>query len=51
MGEHKNIPEGVLILGIPAKYARELTEAELEHIVTSAEGYFERALEHKQSIV
>ena len=50
VGEHKDIPEGVLILGIPAKYARELTEAELEHIVSSAEGYYERALEHKKSI-
>jgi carbonic anhydrase/acetyltransferase-like protein (isoleucine patch superfamily) len=50
VGEHKDIPEGVLMLGIPAKYARELTEAELEHIVTSAEGYYERALEHKKSI-
>jgi carbonic anhydrase/acetyltransferase-like protein (isoleucine patch superfamily) len=50
IGEHKDIPGGVLMLGIPAKYARELTEAELEHIVTSAEGYYKRALEHKQSI-
>ena len=50
VGEHKDIPEGVLMLGIPAKYARELTEAELEHIVTSAEGYYERAQEHKKSI-
>ena len=50
VGEHKNIPEGVLIVGIPAKYVRELTEAELEHIVTSAEGYYERALEHMNSI-
>jgi carbonic anhydrase/acetyltransferase-like protein (isoleucine patch superfamily) len=49
VGEHKNIPEGVLILGIPAKYVRELTEAELEHIVSSAEGYYERSLEHKNS--
>src|SRR5207247_8753050 len=50
VGEHKNIPEEVLILGIPAKYARELTEAELEHIVTRAEGYYERSLERKKSI-
>ncbi len=50
VGEHKSIPEGVLILGIPAKYVRELTEAELEFIVTRAEGYYERSLEHKQSI-
>ncbi len=50
VGERKNIPEGVLILGIPAKYVRELTEVELENIISRAEGYYERALEHKQSI-
>src|SRR6266581_3602140 len=50
VGEHKDIPEGVLMLGIPAKYARELTEVELENIVSRAEGYYERALEHKKSI-
>jgi len=49
VGERKNIPQGVLAVGIPAKYSRELTEAELQHIVTSAEGYYERALEHKNS--
>ena len=51
VGEQKNIPEGVLILGIPAKYVRELTEAELEHIVSSAAGYYERSLEHKKSVI
>jgi len=50
VGERKNIPEGVLILGLPAKVVRELTEAELELIVTRAESYYERSLEHKQSI-
>jgi gamma-carbonic anhydrase len=50
VGERKNIPEGVLVVGIPAKFARELTVAELEHINTSAAGYYERALEHKKSI-
>ncbi len=38
------------MLGIPAKYVRELTEAELENIVSRAEEYYERALEHKKSI-
>ena len=50
VGEHKDIPEGVLMLGIPAKYARELTKAELENLVTSAEEYYERAQNHKKSI-
>lgn len=51
VGERKNIPEGVLVVGVPAKFARELTETELEHINTSAAGYYERALEHKKSIM
>ena len=50
IGEHKDISEGVLMLGIPAKYARELTEAELENLVTSAEEYYERALQHKKLV-
>jgi carbonic anhydrase/acetyltransferase-like protein (isoleucine patch superfamily) len=50
VGERKDIPEGVLMLGIPAKYARELTEAELENLVTTAEEYYERALQHKKSV-
>jgi len=49
VGEHKDIPEGVLMLGIPAKFARELTEVELENIVSGAEEYYARALEHKKS--
>ncbi|MGZ3616354.1 MAG: gamma carbonic anhydrase family protein, partial [Ktedonobacteraceae bacterium] len=50
VGEHMDIPEGVLMLGMPAKYARKLTEAELENLVTSAEEYYERAQNHKKSI-
>jgi carbonic anhydrase/acetyltransferase-like protein (isoleucine patch superfamily) len=50
VGEHKNVPEGVLMLGLPAKYARELTEAELDNLVTTAEEYYERALQHKKSL-
>ncbi len=49
VGEHKNIPEGVLVVGVPAKFARALSEAELEHIITSAAGYYERAREHRES--
>ena len=50
VGEHKDTPGGVLMLGIPAKYARELTNVELENIVSGAEEYYERSLEHKKSI-
>ena len=46
VGEHKSLPEGVLALGIPAKVARELKEAELEHLKESADGYYERGREH-----
>ena len=49
IGERKSIPEGVLAVGIPAKVRRELTPEEREHIITSAEGYYERALEHKKA--
>jgi carbonic anhydrase/acetyltransferase-like protein (isoleucine patch superfamily) len=49
VGEHKDIPEGVLIMGIPAKYVRELTKVEIENIFSSAQEYYERALEHKKS--
>src|SRR3989442_1703386 len=47
VGERKSIPGGVLAVGIPAKVLRELTPEEMEHIVRSADGYCERALEHK----
>lgn len=50
VGEHKNIPSGVLVLGVPAKVVRDLTAAEIEHIVTSAADYYERALEHKSAL-
>ncbi|MDQ2903289.1 MAG: gamma carbonic anhydrase family protein [Chloroflexota bacterium] len=43
VSEHKSIPGGVLVLGIPARVARELTPAEIESIATSATGYAERA--------
>ena len=50
VSERKNIPEGVLAVGVPAKVARNLTSEEMEHIVTSAAGYCERALEHKKAV-
>src|SRR6266571_2944083 len=50
VGERKSIPEGVLAVGVPAKVLRELGAAELEHIVSSAAGYCERAQAHKMSL-
>ena len=43
VNEHKQIPASVLVVGIPAKVARPLKEAELEDLHTSAENYFQRA--------
>ena len=48
--EHKKIPGGVLAVGVPAKVVRELSEAEREHLESSAAGYYERAQAHKVSI-
>ena len=50
VGEHKNIPSGVLAVGVPAKVVRELTQSEQKHIVTSAADYSERAAAHKESL-
>src|ERR1700741_990802 len=49
VNERKQIPEEVLALGIPAKVIRPLKTAELEHLQESADGYCQRALEHKQA--
>jgi carbonic anhydrase/acetyltransferase-like protein (isoleucine patch superfamily) len=48
--EYKIIPGGVLAVGVPAKVVRELTEAEREHLESSAAGYYEHAQAHKMSI-
>lgn len=50
--ENKTYPEGVLIIGTPAKVVRELTEAEIEGLKKSAAGYvskisrYQTGLEH-----
>ena len=49
--ERKNIPSGVLAVGVPAKVVRKLTEAERVHLESSAAGYYERAQAHKMSIL
>ena len=50
VGEHKSIPEGVLALGVPARVARTLSAEEMEHTVSSAAEYYERAQEHKKAV-
>ncbi len=49
VSEHKQMPGGTLIIGVPAQVKRELNEAERAHLLKSAEGYYERAQEHKRS--
>ena len=49
VSEHKQMPGGVLIVGVPAQVKRELNEAERAHLLESAEGYYERSLEHSRS--
>lgn len=43
ISEHKRMPGGVLVMGIPAKVIRELSEIEIEGLAKSAAGYCERA--------
>ena len=45
VSEHKQLPGGVLVMGVPAKVMRELSEAEIKGLAKSAEGYCERARE------
>ena len=49
VSEHKQMPGGVLIVGVPAQVKRELNEAERAHLLESAEGYYERGQEHRSS--
>lgn len=49
IAEHKRIPGGVLAVGVPAKVARALNEAERLHLTEAATSYYERAQEHKRS--
>ncbi len=50
VSERKQIPAGVLAIGIPVKVVRELSESEREQIRESAAGYCERATAHRQSL-
>jgi len=49
IGERKQIPEGMLVVGAPARVVRGLSEAERENLAQSAASYCERALAHKSS--
>ncbi len=47
----KQFPEGVLIVGAPAKVVRELTEEERAHLGESADGYVRQARRHRDGCV
>ncbi len=49
VNERKQIPTEVLALGVPAKVVRPLRENELAHLRESAEGYCQRAQDHRQA--
>src|SRR5260370_13132056 len=49
VGEHKNIPEGVLAVGVPARVLRELNEEERERIRFGVEQYSRLATGHIQA--
>ena len=48
--EGKSFPDGVLILGTPAKVARELTEAEIAGLPTYASRYIKRAERYRTAL-
>jgi len=48
--ENKSFPDGVLILGSPAKVVRELTKDEIEGLPSYATRYVERAERYRQEL-
>lgn len=48
--EGKEFPDGVLIIGSPAKVARELTDKDIERLRKSAESYAQRASQYREHL-
>lgn len=48
--EHKEFPDGVLILGAPARVARELTDEEIAKLPMSAQRYIDRAEQYRREL-
>jgi carbonic anhydrase/acetyltransferase-like protein (isoleucine patch superfamily) len=48
--EHKEFPDGVLILGAPARVVRELTDEEIAKLPKSAQRYIDRAAQYRQEL-
>ena len=45
--QNKKCPDGVLIMGSPAKVVRELTDEEKQSLIKSADDYYKNAQRHK----
>ena len=45
--QNKKFPDGMLIIGSPAKAVRELTEEEKQSLIKSADDYHANAQRHK----
>jgi gamma-carbonic anhydrase len=50
VAERKTIPGGVLAVGVPTNVIRNLTDTEQQQLLTSAADYFQRAIEHRESL-
>ena len=48
--EGKEFPDGVLIIGSPAKVARELTPQQIESLAEAAAQYVENARRHRETV-
>jgi carbonic anhydrase/acetyltransferase-like protein (isoleucine patch superfamily) len=48
--EGKNFPDGVLIIGAPARVARTLTDEEIARLPANAERYMQRALVYRNAL-
>ncbi len=42
----KDVPDGAVVVGIPARVARTQSEAEIAHAIAHAEAYYQLALRH-----
>jgi len=48
--EDKVFPDGVLLMGTPAKVVRELSSEEKERILLTAKGYIARSVEYREQL-
>lgn len=48
--EGKEFPDGVLVMGSPARVKRELTPVELEHLAFASKHYVEQAARYRKSL-